>query len=134
MKRTIIRNILILHFCLLFIVLSPADVIDYPSEGTASYYTVRSCKREGTSGVRTATGERYNENALTCATRDRSLFGKWIKVTNLENGKSISVRVNDFGPNKKLFKKGRIIDLSKGAFSKLASLKKGVIRVSLKIQ
>lgn len=134
MKRTIIRNILILHFCLLFIVLSPTEAIDYPSEGTASYYTVRSCKREGTSGVRTATGERYNENALTCATRDRSLFGKWIKVTNLENGKSISVRVNDFGPNKKLFRKGRIIDLSKGAFSKLASLKKGVIRVSLKIQ
>ena len=134
MKRTIIRNILILHFCLLFIVLSPVDAIDYPSKGTASYYTVRSCKREGTSGVRTATGERYNENALTCATRDRSLFGKWIKVTNLENGKSIFVRVNDFGPNKKLFKKGRIIDLSKGAFSKLASLKKGVIRVSLKIQ
>lgn len=135
MKSVIVRNILILQFFSLSVALPPAEAtINYPSKGTASYYTARSCKREGTSGIWTASGERYNENALTCATRDKSLFGKYIKVTNLDNGKSILVRVNDFGPNKRLFLKGRIIDLSKRAFSKLDNLKKGVIKVNIEVQ
>lgn len=135
MKKAIVGNILILQIFSLLAVLSSTGVMtDYPNKGTASYYTARSCKEEGTSGVWTASGERYNENDLTCATRDRSLFGKYIKVTNLENGNSILVQVNDFGPNKKLFRSGRIIDLSKGAFSKLDSLKKGIIKVSIKVQ
>jgi rare lipoprotein A len=95
---------------------------------TASYYTYQSCVREGTSGVWTASGERFNENDLTCAMRRRD-WGTKFKVTNLANGKSVIVRLNDFGPNKKLHNKGRIIDLSKAAFMKLASLKNGVIKV-----
>jgi len=99
---------------------------------TASYYTYDSCVREGTSGVWTASGERFDENALTCAMRSRD-FGKFYKVTNLDNGKSVIVRHNDFGPNKKLWKKGRIVDLSKGAFEKIADLKTGVINVKVEI-
>lgn len=97
---------------------------------TASYYTYESCKREGTSGVWTASGERFNENDLTCAMRSRQ-WGKRFKVTNLKNGKSVIVRHNDFGPNKKLATQGRIIDLSKAAFAKIANLKQGVISVSV---
>jgi rare lipoprotein A (peptidoglycan hydrolase) len=99
---------------------------------TASYYTYRSCVREGTSGVWTASGERFNENDLTCAMRRRD-WGTKFKVTNLANGKSVIVRLNDFGPNKKLHNKGRIIDLSKGAFMKIASLKSGVIKVKVEV-
>ena len=95
---------------------------------TASWYSTESCKREGTSGVFTASGEPFNENALTCALPNRK-FGSFYKVTNLANGKSVVVRHNDFGPSKKLVQQGRIIDLSKGAFSKIANLKEGLISV-----
>ena len=97
---------------------------------TASYYTYQSCVREGTSGVWTASGERFNENDLTCALRSRD-FGGLYKVTNLNNGKSVVVRHNDFGPNKKLHAKGRIIDLSLGAFLRLADTREGIISVSV---
>ena len=97
---------------------------------TASWYSSKSCQREGTSGIFTASGERFDENALTCAMRSRD-FGGFYKVTNLANGKSVIVRHNDFGPNKKLWKKGRVVDLSKGAFSKIADLKTGIINVKV---
>ena len=97
---------------------------------TASYYTYDSCRKEGTSGVYTASGKRFNENDLTCAMRSRA-WGSMFKVTNLANGKSVIVRLNDFGPNKKLWNKGRKIDLSKGAFQKIANLKDGIIKVRI---
>jgi len=59
-------------------------------------------------------------------------FGGLYEVTNMQNGKSVIVRHNDFGPNKRLHDKGRIVDLSKGAFLMLAPLSKGVINVSIK--
>lgn len=95
---------------------------------TTSWYSVESCKREGTSGIWTASGEKFNENDMTCAMRNRD-FGKHYKVTNLENGKSVIVKHNDFGPNKKLWNKGRRIDLSKAAFAAIADLKSGVVEV-----
>lgn len=101
--------------------------------GEASYYSVASCKAEGTWqkwGGKTASGEVFDDTKLTCATRGVKM-GKLLKVTNIGNGKSVVVRVNDIGPNKKLYKKGRIIDLSKAAFKKIASLKSGVIHVSV---
>lgn len=97
---------------------------------TASYYTTKSCQYEGTSGIYTANGERYDENGLTCALRSRE-WGGLYKVTNLANGKSVIVRHNDFGPNKKLWNKGRKIDLSKEAFKSIASLSKGIINVKI---
>jgi len=106
----------------------------YPTKGIATYYTKESCQREGNSGIWTASGERYNEHAFTCAMHDKTLFGKYINVINTENGKSVLVRVNDFGPNKKLFKQGRIIDLSKKAFHTIADLDKGTIEVEIEIQ
>ncbi len=98
--------------------------------GTASYYTTDSCLREGTSGYYTASGDRFIDTDLTCAMRSRQ-FGKRYKVTNVVNNKFVIVTHNDFGPNKKLYKKGRIIDLSKGAFEKIADLKKGIIKVKV---
>ena len=89
--------------------------------GYASYYTVKS------SSNITASGERYNENALTCASMDYK-FGTFLKVTNVENGKFVICRVNDRGGFKKY---GRIIDLSKAAFNQIADLKKGIIKVKI---
>ena len=89
---------------------------------TASYYTYESCVREGTSGVWTASGERYNENDFTCASWDYS-FGQRLLVTNVGNGRQVIVRVNDRGPAKRLYKKGRIIDLSYAAMCALDGIK-----------
>jgi rare lipoprotein A len=75
----------------------------------------------------TANGERYNEEAFTCASM-KYKFGTWLKVTNIENLKFVLVRVTDRGGFKKY---GRIIDLSKGAFSKIANLKQGIITVKI---
>ena len=77
----------------------------------------------------TANGDVFSPNEDTCASYAYK-FGTLLKVTNVENGKSVIVRVNDRGPNKRL---GRVIDLSKGAFSKIASVKKGLIKVNVEV-
>lgn len=114
----------------------PAVVPGFPLYGEASWYSFESCRREGTSGVWTASGEPYFENDLTCALRRRD-FGNYYRVTNLDNGKSVVVKHNDFGPSRGWYDRrrgvyhnlsGRVIDLSKGAFKKLADTRHGVIR------
>jgi len=61
-------------------------------------------------GRRTASGERFNPGAMTAAHRTLP-FGTRVRVTNIHNGRSVIVRINDRGP----FVKGRSIDLSSGA-------------------
>lgn len=65
---------------------------------------------DGYHGRRTASGERFNTHALTAAHRTRR-FGSRVVVTNLANGRSVTVRINDRGP----FVRGRCIDLSRAA-------------------
>lgn len=72
--------------------------------GTASWYG------RYFQGKKTANGESYDMNGLTCAHRSLPL-GSWIRVTNLKNRKSVFVRVNDRGP----MPENRIVDLSYGA-------------------
>lgn len=97
-------------------------------DGIATYYTEASCKREGTSGIKTANGERFDETALTCARRSRT-WNATFKVTNLENGKSIVVRQNDFGPGRKPTARGVIIDLTPAGMKALGAGRKGEIKV-----
>ena len=56
-------------------------------------------------------------------------FDTWVEVTNLTNGKQVSVRVNDRGP----FVKGRIIDLSMGAAEQIDMVRAGIAEVRLKV-
>jgi len=76
-----------------------------------------------------ACGWDFNENLLECASWKYPL-GTVLKVTNLENGKSVVVRVVDRGPAKRL---GRIIDLTKYAFSQIANLRQGLIKVKVEV-
>ena len=92
----------------------------YRAEGTASYYG------KAHHGKRTASGERFNQNALTAAHRTLA-FGTRVRVTNLDNGRSVVVRINDRGP----FGRGRIIDVSKAAAEQLNMLRSGTARVRL---
>ena len=60
-------------------------------------------------------------------------FNQRVRVTNLDNGRSVVVRVNDRGPHKRFVAEGRIIDLTKQAFSQIASLDNGLIRIELEL-
>ena len=97
---------------------------------TASWYDRASCQREGTSGIM-ANGKELRDEALTCASWDYA-FGTYLRVSNIDNGKSVVVVVSDRGPAKRLYNKGRKIDLSRAAFRAIADLKRGVIKVAIK--
>ncbi len=77
-------------------------------------------------GRRTASGERYDPNQLTAASRKLPL-GSLVHVTNPENGRSVVVRINDHGP----YVRGRSLDLSKAAARRLGLIRKGVGRVKI---
>lgn len=90
----------------------------YRAEGKASYYGARH------HGKKTASGERFDQHALTAAHRSLP-FGSRVLVTNLRNDKSVVVRINDRGP----YARGRIIDLSQQAAERLDMLRAGVVPV-----
>ncbi|PPS45420.1 hypothetical protein B1A85_03980 [Chroococcidiopsis sp. TS-821] len=90
--------------------------------GIASWYG------PGFHGNRSASGERFNQNAMTAAHRSLP-FGTKVRVTNKRNGRSVVVRINDRGP----FTGGRIIDLSAGAARVLGLLNSGTAPVQLEI-
>ena len=94
----------------------------YYQKGKASYYANKF------QGRKTASGERYSHNKLTAAHR-KLPFGTMVRVTNLANGKSVVVRINDRGP----MKRERIIDLSRSAAEKIALIKAGVASVGIEI-
>lgn len=79
-------------------------------------------------GKRTANGERYDQHELTAAHRTLQM-PSLVRVTNLENGRSVVVRINDRGP----FAHGRIIDVSKRAAELLGFIGKGTARVRLEV-
>ena len=105
----------VLFLCLVLLVTSA-------NAGVASWYGERFHNK------RTASGEIFNMNAMTCASNTHKM-GTKLLVTNKENGKSVVVKVNDTGGFKKY---GRTLDLSKGAFAKIANTKKGLIDVTIK--
>jgi rare lipoprotein A len=90
--------------------------------GMASWYG------PGFQGNLTANGERYDMNGISAAHKTLP-FGTVVRVTNLNNGRSIDVRINDRGP----FIKNRVIDLSKGAAQKIDMIRDGVVPVRLQI-
>lgn len=91
--------------------------------GKASYYSKRS------TGARTASGQKLHHDSLTCAHRFYP-FGTILKVTNLNNNKSVLVKVIDRGP----FGRGRIIDLTWAAAKAIGMLAQGVATVKVEPQ
>lgn len=91
---------------------------DYDQVGMASWYG------PGFHGKQTASGKRYDMNAMTAA-HTTLPFGTRIRVTNLENDRSVVLTVNDRGP----FVKGRIVDVSRKASERLGFKTKGKARV-----
>lgn len=91
--------------------------------GIASYYS------SNLDGSKTSTGERYRNNQFTAASNEFAL-NTWVKVTNLSNGKTVIVRIND-RMHSRMKKKGRVIDLSRVAASQLDFMAKGLTRVEV---
>ncbi len=92
------------------------------SEGKVAYYGRKFA------GRKTASGQRFNPNALTMAHKTLP-FGTMVKVTNLSNDKSVVVRVNDRGPTQA----DRIGDLSYAAARKIRMLKSGVVNAKIEV-
>jgi rare lipoprotein A len=90
--------------------------------GWASWYG------PGFHGNLTANGEVYNQYGLTAAHRSLP-FGTIVRVTNMDNGRSLIVRINDRGP----YTRNRIIDLSKGAAQELGLISSGVAPVRVEV-
>jgi rare lipoprotein A len=88
--------------------------------GGASWYG------PGFHGKRAASGEKFNQNAMTAAHKTLP-FGTVVKVIDQRTGKSVTVTINDRGP----FHRGRIIDLSKAAATKLGFRNAGTTKVCI---
>jgi rare lipoprotein A len=91
--------------------------------GKASWYGIR-CN----GGARTASGERLNNSAATAAHKTLPM-GTKVRVTNLDNGKSEVVRINDRGP----YTKGRVIDVTEGVAERLGFIARGVAAVKVEV-
>ena len=102
--------------------MSVSQASSYREVGIASWYGEETRRQKG--GTMTANGEVFNPSLPTAAHKYLPL-PTHVRVTNLDNGKSIIVRVNDRGP----FVQGRIIDLSAGAAHQLGYLQKGTAMV-----
>ena len=101
---------------------SPERLQQLQTSGMASWYG------PGFHGRKSASGESFNQNALTAAHRSLP-FGTNVLVTNLNNGRSVIVRINDRGP----FIRGRVIDLSAAAARVIGMLDSGVAPVNIQV-
>ncbi|PSV20862.1 septal ring lytic transglycosylase RlpA family lipoprotein [Photobacterium leiognathi subsp. mandapamensis] len=103
------------------VLIKPQSVKQQHGEvGKASYYA------DKYQGRKTASGQRYDKNKRTAAHRTLP-FGTRVKVTNLANNKSVIVTINDRGP----YSKGRVIDLSRSAFSAIGKTSSGILKVKV---
>lgn len=97
-----------------------------PQLGLASYYG------PGFHGRETASGEIFDQTEMVAAHRTLPL-GTVVKVTNLENGRAVALRVIDRGPYGRNYRKGTIIDVSKGAARQLRFIEDGLVRVRVEV-
>ena len=113
----------VLSTWVLLLLLSPGTAASaFEQEGLASWYGGKF------QGRQTASGEIFDTNKFTAAHKSLP-FGTIVKVTNLENGKTTVVRINDRGP----FVPGRIIDLSRAAATVIGLTGKGVAKVRIRV-
>jgi rare lipoprotein A len=121
-ERTVVRAV-----CLSLAFAGGAAMADFAGGAALTQTGLASVYSDALNGRSTASGERYDRGALTAAHPTWPL-GAEVKVTRLDNGKSVRVRINDRGPHVQ----GRVIDLSSGAAAALG-MHAGVARVKLEM-
>lgn len=112
---------------LLLIVVATTSCHRKAFEGSSTETGLASFYAETYNGKKTANGEVYKSSRLTAAHR-KLPFGTKVKVTNLANGKTVKVKINDRGP----FVSGRIIDLTRAAAEKIDMVNAGVVKVKIR--
>jgi peptidoglycan lytic transglycosylase len=132
-RRTVARRFPLLFVAglILVMVLLPSQTAETAripgvQQGLASYYG------PGFHGRETASGTIFNQAAMTAAHRTLPL-GTMVRVTNLENGRVVTLKVTDRGPYGRNYRKGTIIDVSKGAARRLHFLQDGLVRVTVEV-
>ncbi|KXH85447.1 MULTISPECIES: septal ring lytic transglycosylase RlpA family protein [Chryseobacterium] len=120
MKRFIL--VIIMMISTLGVYSFTANTLDAKKTSYASYY------HDKFNGRKTASGEIFSNSKFTAANRTLP-FGTNIKVTNLNNGKQVIVRINDRGP----FHASRALDISKAAFDEIGDISHGTIPVEYEI-
>lgn len=126
----LLRNFVVILSVLSLINIYPvpmADSLEAGFVGIASYYSYECAK------LPMANGKPFDPEKRTCASWFYK-FGTVLEVKSLDTGKVTTVVVTDRGPNKRLVKEGRIIDLSKRAFQDICSLRKGLTRVEVRVK
>ncbi|MDX2247822.1 MAG: septal ring lytic transglycosylase RlpA family protein [Bacteroidia bacterium] len=108
--------------CIWFVGFGIPSSIFAQEYGEASYYS------DNLHGQRTASGERYNKYSFTGAHRTLG-FGTMVRVTRIDDGRSVTVKINDRGPNKA----GRIVDLSRAAAEQIGLTRDGFTQVKLEV-
>jgi rare lipoprotein A len=122
-----LKAIVMPAFILIFFQVSGSDKLpDKPSDktnlkkGAASYY------HNSFQGKKTASGEIFSQQKLTCASNIYPL-GTWLRITNAKNGKTVVVKVNDrMHPRMR-----RVVDLSKMAAEEIGMIKSGIAQVEV---
>jgi rare lipoprotein A len=113
---------LVIAAAVLFSPLAHAQDSALLDSGSASFYAAKF------DGRRTASGEIFRNSDMTAAHRTLP-FGSQVRVTNLANGRSVVVRVNDRGP----WHKNRVIDVSRAAAEEIGMVRSGTARVTLEL-
>lgn len=112
----------VISLALAFLIISQTVSAQTNKVGMASYYAPKF------KGRRTTSGEKYHPDSLTAAHKTLD-FGTLVKVTNISNGKTTIVKINDRLPKHSK----RIIDLSKKAAKELDMLKNGIVKVEISV-
>ena len=106
---------------------SPTKPTNMVMTGVASYYSYECADKP------MANGKIFNPEKRTCASWFYK-FGTVLEVKSLDTGRTTEVVVTDRGPNKRLVREGRIIDLSKRSFQDICALKKGLTKVNVTVK
>lgn len=121
LSKSVFYTVFSIFILFFFECCGPKEIEMEEVEGKASYYA------RMFEGRKTASGEVFENQELTAAHRSLP-FDTEVEVVNLENGKSVTVRINDRGP----YRRGRIIDLSRAAARELDMLDSGIIDVIIR--
>lgn len=108
-----------------------SKIISKTSESSKKIKGIASFYSKNLDGTKTATGEVFKNSKFTGASNHVKL-NTWVRVTNLSNGNSVIVRIND-RMHPRMAKKGRVIDLSRSAAAELDFMKKGLTKVQIEI-
>lgn len=106
-----------------------ADVSGDPEPGARNFTGRISYYSDSLAGNHTANGEIYDPQKLTAASRTLA-FGTRLRVTRVDNGRSVEVRVNDRGP---FGRRKRVLDISRAAAEQLDMIRAGVVRARIEV-